>query len=147
MPRPGSAERVVRVTRHIAAPAEKIFALLDDPSQHPNFDGSGSVKASRTTSRHLVLGDRFSMDMKIGLPYRMSSKVVEYEKDRLIAWAHFGGHRWRYKLMPTENGTEVTEEFDWATSKFPPYIELVGYPKRHPTAMAATLERLAALLA
>ncbi len=141
-----SSERVVSVSRVIAAPPEKIFAILDDPSRHPDIDGSGTVQKSRTESRHLVLGDRFGMDMKMGVPYRMTSKIVEYDKDRRIAWAHFGGHRWRYELEPVDGGTKVTESFDWSTAKVPKFIELMGYPKKHPAGMTKTLERLAGVV-
>lgn len=141
-----ASERVVSVSRVITATPDKIFAVLDDPSRHAEIDGSGTVQKARVPSRHLVLGDRFGMDMKIGVPYRITSKVVEYEKDRRIAWAHFGGHRWRYELEPTDGGTRVTESFDWSTSKLPMAIELAGYPKKHPANMEKTLERLAALL-
>jgi hypothetical protein len=140
-------ERVVSVSRVIPAPASDIFAVIDNPAMHPVIDGSGTVRASRQPGGHLRLGDTFSMDMKVGVPYRITSKVVEYDKDRLIAWAHFGGHRWRFELEPVDGGTRVTESFDWSTSKFPPFIELMGYPKRHPAAMEKTLERLADHLA
>ena len=140
-------ERVVSVSRVIPAPASDIFAVIDNPAMHPVIDGSGTVRRNRGADTHLTLGDRFGMHMKQGVPYRIASKVVEYDKDRLIAWAHFGGHRWRYRLEPADGGTKVTESFDWSTSKFPPFIELMGYPKRHPAAMEKTLERLADHLA
>lgn len=137
------SERQVSVRRTIPAPAAAIFAVLADAAQHPRIDGSGTVKASRDTNHEpLRLGSRFGMDMKMGVPYRISNEVVEFEQDRLIAWRHFGGHRWRYELVPVDGGTEVIETFDWSTSKAPWFIELVGYPRRHPPAMAATLERL-----
>jgi hypothetical protein len=136
-------ERVVSESRVIPAPAAEIFAIIDNPAMHPVIDGSGTVRRSRTADTHLRLGDRFGMDMKLGVPYRMSNKVVEHEQDRLIAWAHVGGHRWRFRLEPVEDGTEVTESFDWSTSRVPPLIEWLGYPKRHPAAMRKTLERLA----
>lgn len=139
--------RSVSVTRLIKAPAETIFAVIDNPAKHPAFDGSGTVKAARVTDRHVKLGDRFGMDMKLGIPYRMTSKVVEYEANRLLAWAHFGGHRWRYRLEPVdEANTMVTETFDWSTSRSPWFIERAGYPKRHPPNMARTLDRLATLV-
>ena len=137
------AERQVSVTRTIPASAAAIFAVLADASQHPRIDGSGTVKGARDAEPEpLHLGSRFGMDMKIGVPYRITNEVVEYEHDRLIAWRHFGGHRWRYELVPVEGGTEVTETFDWSTSRAPFFIELMGYPMKHPPAMEATLERL-----
>lgn len=91
-------------------------------------------------------GSSFTMNMKLGpIPYRMTNRVVEFETDRLIAWAHLGGHRWRYSLTPDGDGTLVTETFDWSTSKAPRYIERMGYPERNRKAIVETLSRLAAL--
>ena len=138
-----STTRQVSVSRVIAASPEAIFAVLTDPAKHPVIDGSGTVrKAKDGDPDRLEMGSRFGMDMRIGLPYSIKNTVVEYEPDRLIAWQHFGHHRWRYRLEPVEGGTEVTETFDWSTARFPPAIELMGYPKKHPPAMAKTLERL-----
>jgi hypothetical protein len=88
------------------------------------------------------------MDMKLGpLPYRISNTVVEFEADRRIAWAHVGGHRWRYELEPVEGGTRVIETFDWSTAKAPRVIELMKYPAKNLTAIERTLERLVARFA
>ncbi len=86
------------------------------------------VQSSRGETTRLEMGSRFGMSMKMGpLPYRMSNRVVEFEQDRLIAWAHFGKHRWRYELSPVEGGCEVTETFDWSTARSPKFIESAGY--------------------
>ena len=141
------AERVVSVSRVIKASPEAIFDVLADPARHGEIDGSGMVQNVRGESKRLELGSTFGMDMKLGpLPYRISNKVVEFDEGRLIAWAHFGGHRWRYELEPVDGGTKVTESFDWSTARIPKAIELMGYPKQHPANMEATLERLATLL-
>lgn len=143
------AEQMVSVTREIDASPESIFDLLADPSRHGDIDGSGMVLDVRKGPERLALGAKFGMDMKMGpVPYRISSNVVEFEENRLIAWAHYGKHRWRYELEPLDGGarTRVTETFDWSTSVFPKGIELAGYPKKHPANMEATLERLAELV-
>ena len=141
------AARVVSVCRVIDASPAAIFDVLADPARHGEIDGSGMVQAARSGAQRLTLDATFGMDMKLGpLPYRITNRVVEFEEDRRIAWAHFGGHRWRYELEPVDGGTEVTESFDWSTSRLPLAIELAGYPKRHPAAMDATLARLAALV-
>jgi uncharacterized protein YndB with AHSA1/START domain len=135
--------REVSVSRVIPVPPEEIFAVLADPAMHPVIDGSGSVRESRNGNPdRLEMGSRFSMDMRIGLPYMIKNTVVEYEENRLIAWRHFNGHRWRYRLEPVDGGTEVTETFDWSTARFPKGIEWMGYPEKHPVAMAKTLEGL-----
>lgn len=137
-------DRVVSVSRVIHASPEAIFDVLTDPARHGEIDGSGMVQRLRGESARLELGSKFGMDMKMGLlPYRITNTVVEYEENRLIAWRHVGKHRWRYELEPVEGGTKVTESFDWSTATSPKAIELMGYPKKHPANMEATLERLA----
>jgi uncharacterized protein YndB with AHSA1/START domain len=144
------ADRVLSISRDIAASPEAIFDLLADPARHGEIDGSGTVLRQRGGGHRLTLGAKFGMDMKLGpLPYRINNTVVEFEENRLIAWAHFGGHRWRYRLEPIDIeaggvGTRVTEEFDWSTSKAPKLIELAGYPRKHVAGIERTLERLAA---
>lgn len=97
----------------IAAPAAVVFAILSDPRQHSRIDGSGTVRDSVSGPDRLVLGSRFGMKMKMGAPYRIQNKVVEFEQDALIAWRHMGLHRWRYELTPTaDGGTAVTETWD-----------------------------------
>ena len=135
-------DQQVSVSRVIDAAPEDIFAVLTDPAQHPVIDGSGTVKAAGSGAERLELGSKFGMRMRIGLPYRIGNTVVEYEPDRLIAWRHAGGHRWRYELEPGAGGTEVTETFDWSTARSPRFIEMMGYPDKHPENMTRTLERL-----
>lgn len=140
-------DRAVSVSRVIPAPADQIFAVLASPAGHAQIDGSGTVVAARDGQPDtLVLGSRFGMNMKMGLPYRMQNTVVEYEENRLIAWQHFGKHRWRYELAPVDGGTRVTETFDWSTARSPKFIELMGYPKKHVPNMERTLERLEAVV-
>jgi uncharacterized protein YndB with AHSA1/START domain len=141
-----SDTKQVSVSRVIDAPAETIFAVVADARRHADFDGSGSVKGARGEPEPLVLGSHFGMDMRIGLPYRTKNEVVEYEENRLIAWRHWGKHRWRYEFDPVEGGTKVTETFDWSRVSPPLFIELMGYPKKHPDDMAKTLERLEAVV-
>ena len=140
------SEQVVSASRVIDATPEQIFDLLTDPARHGEIDGSGMVQQARGEQQRLAMGSKFGMDMKFGfLPYRITNTVVEYEENRLIAWQHFGKHRWRYELEPTEGGTTVTESFDWSTAVSPKVIELMGYPDKHQGNIEQTLERLAAV--
>lgn len=139
-------ERTVSVSRLIDAPAGQIFDVLANPARHAEIDGSGSVRASKEEEpERLTLGSKFGMKMKMGVPYDIRNTVVEYEEDELIAWAHFGKHRWRYELEEVEGGTMVTETFDWSTAIIPKFIEIMGYPKKHVPSMQKTLERLEAV--
>ena len=80
------------------------------------------------------------MNMRRGLPYRMTSRVVEFDEDRVIAWCHLGGHRWRWELEPTGDGqTKVTETFDGTTSRVPFVLRVLGYPKGHVSNLASSV--------
>lgn len=142
----------VSVSRIIEAPAGALFRIVADASFHHVIDGSGSVRGTGGKAEPLALGSTFGMRMHLGVPYRISNTVVEFEQDRLIAWAHLGKHRWRYELEElesTDDGrprTRVTETFDWSTSPIPQLIELAGYPRRHVPNMERTLERLDAFV-
>jgi uncharacterized protein YndB with AHSA1/START domain len=141
--------RSVSVERVIAAPPEKIFDVLADPQQHPVIDGSGTVQHTRGEEpARLVLGSKFGMSMRIGIPYSITNTVVEFDENRLIAWRHFGGHRWRYELEPSDGGTRVRETYDWSTAILGTrlYIVTMGWPKRAEKAMTETLQRLDAHL-
>jgi uncharacterized protein YndB with AHSA1/START domain len=141
-------DRQISVSRVVDVPPTRVFGLLVDPANHPLLDGSGSVRASRGTGpRKLELGSRFGMDMRLGVSYKILNTVVEFEPDRLIAWRHFSGHRWRWQLRDLGDGrTEVTETFDWSTARSPRAIEWLGFPARNRKGIEATLRRLDDLL-
>jgi hypothetical protein len=134
----------------IDAPPAVVFAILADPRQHARIDGSGTVRGNLSGPARLELGSTFGMSMRIGAPYRIRNKVVEFENDRLIAWRHFGTHRWRYELEPVpasggdSGGTRVTETWDVSHCNGPTRWALgaLGYPKIHRRSIAETLRRL-----
>ena len=110
---------VITVQRLVPAPAEPIFDLLADPAGHAEIDGGGTVKGARSGGRRLALGDRFGMDMHLGVAYSTRNTVVELEENRRIAWQTtaggplgnvLGGRIWRYELEPVEGGTLVTRD-------------------------------------
>jgi uncharacterized protein YndB with AHSA1/START domain len=135
--------RQVSRSIEIDAPPSTVFALLADPRRHPDFDGSGTVHSAVSGPARLSLGATFGVAMRIRLPYRISNTVVEFEEDRRIAWRHFGRHRWRYELTPTEaGGTRVTETFDWSTSLGPALIDRTSFPAVNARSIEKTLPRL-----
>jgi len=137
-------EDTVSATGTVPASPDAVFDFLRRPANHSELSGDGTVKGSRTGDEELSMDSRFGMKMKVGVPYRVSSKVVEFEQDHLIAWCHFGGHRWRWELEPVDGGTQVTETFDMSTAKFPPALRLAGYPKRHEDNVADSVRNLIA---
>jgi uncharacterized protein YndB with AHSA1/START domain len=151
MTNPNDVETVERV---IPAPADKIFALIADPSRHPEIDGSGTVRKAKDGPQRLALGSKFGMSMKMGLPYSMVSEVIEFEDGRRIAWqtrppsaigARLGGGRiWRYELEPVADGTRVRESWDISEEK----VKAIVRPARKKTrqAMEQTLARIEELV-
>ena len=142
---------VVSVERQIAAPPEAIFELLSDANRHREIDGSGTVREALDAPQSLSLGSTFGMSMKLGMPYRMRSKVIEFEPNRRIAWQTrgpgtlgklVGGRIWRYELEPKDGGTLVRESWDItqeSPATKPAVRRAAGKTKQN---MAATLERI-----
>jgi uncharacterized protein YndB with AHSA1/START domain len=137
-------EQSLSVEQEIAATPAAIFELLNDPAGHVLLDGSGTVRKSMPGNPSTMeLGSRFRMDMRMGVPYRMWNTIVEWERDRLIAWQQgWGHHIWRYELTPTDTGTLVRETFDWSTGRSKLALRLIRARSRNQVAMTATLERL-----
>ena len=135
---------VVTVERTLPADPSAVFEVLADPQLHRVIDGSGTLRGVVVGPARLSRGAEFGMSMKAGLPYRVTNRVVEFEEGRLIAWRHFGGHRWRYTLTPVEGGTLVREE--WDPTRLPRItqlgLRLAGFPGRNRKGMEATLVRL-----
>ena len=137
--------QVVAGARIVPAAAEDIFELLASPARHPEFDGSGTVRAvrGRRTPERLSLGATFGMQMRWGAPYKILNEVVEFEEGRRIGWRHFAGHVWRYRLDPLgPRSTRVTEEFDPRSSRFPRATRLLGWERRNQWAIEHTLANL-----
>lgn len=129
----------------VDVPADRVFDILADPRQHARFDGSGSVRGSVSGPERLSLGSSFRMDMRLGVPYRVSSTVMEFDEGRRIAWAHLGGHRWRYELEPLEGGrTRVTETFDGTYARSARALRLIDAYRRNARGIEETLPRLKA---
>ncbi len=139
-------DRLVSDRITIDATPDVVFAIVADPRQHARIDGSGSIRGLVTGPDRLAKGETFGVSMKLfGLPYKISNRVVEFEEDRRIAWRHFGAHRWRYELEPTDDGrTEVTETFDFTRyDRFSATaLRLAGFPERNRAGIAETLVRL-----
>lgn len=142
----------VSVERVINAPANEIFALVADAGKHASFDGSGTVQHATQESIPLSKGSKFGMSMKMGLPYKTTNTVIEYEPDRRIAWQTtmlgglVGGRIWRYELEPVQNGTLVRETWDISRDKQAAVLKRTGMPRQAEQGMRATLERIAKLV-
>jgi hypothetical protein len=135
--------KVVSRSTIVPAPAQMIFDLLADPRRHGEIDGSGSIQSAQIDApERLSLDATFGMQMKIGVRYKITNTVVEFEEGKTIAWRHFGGHIWRYILEPVDGGTKVTEQFDWNKSKSPLILKLRKSPQDNAKSIEKTLENL-----
>ena len=127
----------------INAPISKIFDVIANPQMHPIIDGSNSVRSVIKGPARLALGSKFGMNMEIGVKYRITNTVVEFEENRLIAWRHLGRWIWRYELKeisPTQ--TVVIESFDGTKTPLNFWLKArKAYPYTQ-TAVAKTLVRL-----
>ena len=130
--------------RFVAAAPREIFELLRDPAMHPVIDGSGTVRSSNAKGSKLNLGSEFGMQIRLGVPYRISNTVVEFEQDRQIAWRHFSGHGWRYELEAVGSGTLVSETWDASRVRHQWLLRLMGFTRSTGPNLERTLERLVA---
>jgi uncharacterized protein YndB with AHSA1/START domain len=113
------ASKVVSASREIAAPADKIFELIAEPSLQPRWDGNDNLAEGGTGQRVSAVGDVFTMTLTMGSVRH--NHVVEFEEGRLIAWRPSepgqepAGHLWRWELEPlSESRTRVTHTYDWS---------------------------------
>jgi uncharacterized protein YndB with AHSA1/START domain len=117
---------VVTVEKRIKSSPEAIFSLLADASEHPKFDGSGTVKQAKPGApQRLAQGSEFGMGMKLGVNYSTVNTVIEFEENRRIAWQtnspgifkrFLAGRIWRYELDPSDDGTTLVRE-SWDISR------------------------------
>jgi uncharacterized protein YndB with AHSA1/START domain len=113
------ASKVVSASREIAAPADKIFEFIADPSLQPRWDGNDNLAEAHTGQRVRAVGDVFAMTITMGSD--RDNHVVEFEEGRLIAWRPSEpgkkppGHLWRWQLEPLDDSrTLVTHTYDWS---------------------------------
>ena len=145
----------ISVQRLVPSPAEPIFDLLVDPAGHADIDGGGTVRGARSGGRRLAIGDRFGMDMHLGVSYSTRNTVIELEENRRIAWQTtasgplgnvLGGRIWRYELEPVEGGTLVTETWDLSQERWTskPFVKLTmaGSTRQNMERTLARIEEL-----
>ncbi len=137
---------IVAATTTVNAPPAEVFDYIRRPANHSAISGDETVKGTAVGPDILSDGDRFGMRMKMyGVPYKVTSKVVEFQQGTRLAWCHMGGHRWRWDLEDAPGGgTRLTETFDLSTAKVPAIERLMGYPKNHRPNVARSVANVAA---
>ncbi|MET0702317.1 MAG: SRPBCC family protein [Mycobacterium sp.] len=133
---------VVEVSLDVAAPADRIFELIADPAQQPQWDGNENLREAAGGQRVHGVGDVFIMAITQG--GLRENHVVEFDEGTLIAWQPSEpdspppGHLWRWRLEPlADDRTRVTHTYDWTR---------LADEKRKVRARATTAEKLQASL-
>jgi hypothetical protein len=140
--------RQVSRSVEVDAPAAELYAMAADPRRHRELDGSGTVRDNIKLPAKLVVGCKFSTNMKMhGLPYRITSTVTALKPNELVEWRHPVGHRWRWEFEPlSPTLTRVTETFDYreagAIKNMLKYYERMGFRKANAAGIEATLAKL-----
>ncbi len=131
----------------INARASTIFQILVQPRLHCDMNGKTSVQGFIRGPERLTLGSRFTMAMRLGIPYRITNTVLEFTPDERIAWAHLLGNRWSYDLWPTGPcETRVRETNDLAVAGWRGRLSPVARkPDGMRRAIARSLVRLKAM--
>jgi hypothetical protein len=111
-----TGHRKVSRAAEVHAPAGELFDIVADPHRHAELDGSGTVMGIVGGPRRLDQGARFSVKMKqYGVPYRITSRVTDFDDGHVVEWRHPLGHRWRWELAPSSaDPARVTETFDYS---------------------------------
>jgi uncharacterized protein YndB with AHSA1/START domain len=128
------ADGLVSVSRHIEAPATRLFALLADPANHSLIDGSGMVREPVAAGTLSGVGDTFRMNMHHDEwgDYQMHNEVVEFQAGERIVWQparvevtgpdhqevlRSAFYRWGFEFVADgPEATLVTETFDCSRS-------------------------------
>jgi hypothetical protein len=103
----------------------EVFELLIDPTKHPLIDGSNSVKSVNWGPEKLTLGSKFGMRMRIGIPYRITNYVTEFDQN---------------------DKTRVVESFDGRPSPYQWWLRRRNAYKYVEKAIAKSLVRLKRLV-
>jgi uncharacterized protein YndB with AHSA1/START domain len=101
----------------MAAPAEKIYDLVADPTRMHEFSPEVVGCTWLDGATEPVVGARFKAKNKFSKGPAIGNKCVitAVEPDRKISWSRtepFGGTvEWSYELLPHADGTEVVESY------------------------------------
>jgi hypothetical protein len=130
-------------------PVIELFDEVANPWHHHRLDGSGTVTDTVAGPPRLSADATFSVKMKqFGVPYKITSRVTEFEPERVIEWRHPMGHRWRWEFEPVGGDdanpqTQVTETFDFSGLGLrTKSLKLFGYDKKNSAGIQNTLRRL-----
>ena len=138
-------------TIEIAAPPERVWAVLSDLKRMPEFSPNTLRMIPLGTPRAGTWTVNFNRDGRHFYP--TTSRIVRFEPNRAFAFRmNENGTIWSYTLEPTESGTRVVERRDIPNGVRKPVRVMIdkflGGEQRFETnltdGMNATLERIKA---
>jgi uncharacterized protein YndB with AHSA1/START domain len=143
------------VRTHIDASPEAVWALLADVERMSEWSPECyRVRWLDGARQPATLGARFKGRNKSGLlRWSMTCEVKVADPGRELAWSTIRGGRdivmWRYRLEPSNGGTDVTESFE--AMRWPFDVRLFedivmrDRDRKREHAMRTTLERIKAV--
>ncbi|WP_202872981.1 SRPBCC family protein [Kribbella capetownensis] len=142
-------ERMIEVSRMVAATPETVFGFLVRPDNHHLLDTSGMVQGSADHVTLTELGQVFTMNMHNAFKgdHTVENHVVVFEPHRAIGWAPASpgdppaGHVWLWRMAPAGSGSLVTHVYDWR--KFTHLDMIDKLPVIGPDGLQESLDRLA----
>ncbi|MDQ3618742.1 MAG: SRPBCC family protein [Actinomycetota bacterium] len=114
---------MIRLTQRILIDdkPKKVFALISDPSRYPDFF-VGITRWKPMTKKKRGQGARYRVLMAVGsIEAGGTVKVERWDEDVLITWGSEAGveQRGRWELHPTDDGTELLLQVEFALSGGP----------------------------
>ena len=114
---------MIRLTQRILIDEgpKKVFALISDPSRYPDFF-VGITRWKPMTKKKRGRGARYRVLMAVGsIEAGGTVKVERWDENVLITWGSEAGveQRGRWELHPTDGGTELLLQIEFALSGGP----------------------------
>jgi len=114
---------VIRLTQRILIDdkPKKVFALISDPARYPDFF-VGITRWKPMTKKKRGQGARYRVLMAVGsIEAGGTVKVERWDENVLITWGSEAGveQRGRWELHPTDEGTELLLQIEFALSGGP----------------------------
>lgn len=102
----------------LRASAADVYALVANPARHAELDGGTTIRSLRKgEDAEFKVGDTFSENMVMGIPYTLTMEVTRAEKNKAVTWLHPGKHTWSWDITDNKDGTvTVRETFDARSS-------------------------------
>ena len=135
---------------HIDASPERVFAIVSDLGNTPEWAGSGHIRSiTKVTDGPVGVGTRYRSSEKIVMSYHAETEIVVYQPFELVVWRSkpviepVPFHRWAFQLEPDNGGTRLTHQVRAArASGLMGWVQRLGFLFTRPqTSLAPGMER------